>query len=245
MANPQPPNQILAGIDVAVLSGGLGTRLRPAVADLPKILAPVGGRPFFDIMADWLSRFGVRRMVLCLGYKADAVTRHIETVNRKDIEFVPVVEPEPMGTGGAIRHARRFLRTDPIMVVNGDSWVDADLGEFLAFHRRQGSLASLVCVDVDDSSRYGRVEVGDNGMIERFIEKEPGNPRPGLINAGVFLLSQKALDRLEMWETISLERDFLQRLSRGELAGFICRGSAFVDIGTPSSLAEAEHIIEY
>lgn len=233
----------LAAIDVAILAGGLGTRLRPAVSDVPKVLAPVDGRPFLDILADWLARQGARRLVLCLGHLADKVIAHIADRPRSPLSMVPVVEPEPLGTGGALVFARPQLRSDPVMVLNGDSWIAADLGAFLAFHQKEKVLASVLCVEVPDASRYGRIELTAEGRVSRFIEKEPGPARAGLINAGVYLLAHEALEQLHRMRCRSLERDFLQNCAPGTLAAFVCRDASFVDIGTPESLAGAAGII--
>ncbi len=234
----------LGAIDVAVLAGGLGTRLRPAIGDhVPKVLAPVQGRPYLDLLLDWLVRQGVARVVLCLGHLSEPVIRHLGSLDTL-LRVVPVVEPRPLGTGGAVTFARPHLASDPVMVMNGDSWVEADLAAFLRFHTGRAAFASLVCVEVDDAGRYGSVEVGADLTVARFAEKDPGSARPGLVNAGIYLLSRAALDHLAAAGAASLERDFLQRLPAGSLHAFVCRGARFVDIGTPASLEQAGTTIE-
>jgi mannose-1-phosphate guanylyltransferase len=233
----------LAGIDVAVLAGGLGTRLRSVIGDeLPKVLAPVGDRPFLDVMVDWLNGYGARRLVLCLGHLADRVVGHVAAMPKSAIEIEAVIEPKPLGTGGALRFAAPHLTSDPVMVMNGDSWIDADLADFVHQHRARNRYLSMLCVDVPNASRFGRVEVDANGLVTRFAEKED-LARPGLINAGIYLLSQAAFADLARCEGPSFERDFLQLAADGRLAAHVCEGASFIDIGTPDSFAQAAQVI--
>jgi mannose-1-phosphate guanylyltransferase len=241
MSAGSPP--ALAAVDVAVLAGGLGTRLRSVLGDeLPKVLAPVGGRPFLEVIAGWLGSYGARRLVLCLGHLAGAVVAHARAMDGCGLEIVPVVEPRPLGTGGALRFAAGHLTSDPVLVMNGDSWVDADLAAFVAGHRAAGAFLSMLCVEVPDASRYGRVDLAADGTVARFREKEP-DARPGLINAGLYLLSRAALEELEAAQAHSLERDFLQRQAAGRVRAHVSPGGGFIDIGTPESLARAGAVI--
>jgi NDP-sugar pyrophosphorylase family protein len=227
----------LAACDAFVLAGGLGTRIRPVLGDVPKLLAPVGDRPFLSLMIDWLRRFGVRRLVLGLGHRAEAVGDWLRRHPPADLAVEIVVEPRPLGTAGALRFARARLRSDPVLVMNGDSFVDADLGAFLAAHRASGARASLLCAEVDDAGRYGRVAARD-GRIDRFVEKDEGFHGRALINAGVYCLSAALLDEIAAGVAVSLERDVFERLPAGTLAGHAGR-FPFIDIGTPESLARA------
>jgi mannose-1-phosphate guanylyltransferase len=234
----------LAGVDVAVLAGGLGTRLRSVLGDdLPKVLAPVGGRPFLDVLAEWLGGYGANRLVLCLGHLAAPVVAHAQTLTRPDFEIKAVIEPAPLGTGGALRHAASELRSDPVLVMNGDSWVDADLAGFVAAHRARGAFLSVLCVEVPDASRYGRVEIDAGGAIRRFVEKDPQS-QPGVINAGLYLLSKAALEALCAADGPSFERDFLQAATDGRVVAHLCAGAKFIDIGTPESFHGAASVID-
>lgn len=236
-------NSALTGIDVAVLAGGLGTRLRSVLGDeLPKVLAPVGGRPFLDAMVAWLDGYGARRLVLCLGHLAHKVVAHVQGMGHTHLKVETVIEPKPLGTGGALRFASAHLQSDPVLVMNGDSWVDADLSAFVASHRDGNAFMSVLCVRVPDASRYGRVDVDAAGAVIRFSEKE-AVVRPGLINAGLYLLSQAALAELGRTEGPSFERDFMQCLTDGRVMAHVCEGAGFIDIGTPDSLARAGGVI--
>lgn len=232
----------LFGIDVVVLAGGLGTRIRGVLGDTPKVLAPINGRPFLDHLLDHLAALGAGRAILLLGVGADKVSAHLDR-RSPPLPVIPVIEPAPLGTGGALRHALPNLTSDPVMVMNGDTWLETDFAAFLAEHRRAARPVSLLCVQVDDISRYGAVELAESGTVTRFAEKAPGRNGPGLINGGALLLSRQALDRLAAGSGPSLETDFLGQLPPGWIHGWRAEGAAFIDIGTPDSLAEAGGVL--
>ncbi|HXY99080.1 MAG TPA: sugar phosphate nucleotidyltransferase [Stellaceae bacterium] len=234
-ARPEPG---LSGIDVAVLAGGLGTRVATALGELPKILAPAGGRPFLEHLLDWLQAQGVRRVVLCLGHRAAPVLDHLRRAPRAGLDVVCSVEPEPLGTAGALAHARPLLRSDPVLAMNGDTLAQVDLAAFLAaFHARRAGVA-LVGAAVDEPGRYGRMEIGEDGRVMRFREKEDAGAPPYWISAGIYLLGRQALDEIAALGKGSLERDFLERRPAGSIHAFRIAGR-FLDIGTPETLALA------
>jgi len=230
-----------ADIDVAILAGGLGTRLRDAIGALPKVLAPVAGKPFLDILLDRITQQGFRRVVLLLGYRADAVTAHLAHHPRRDLTIETAVEPIPLGTAGALRAALPLLRSDPVLVLNGDSFVTFDTAALLDAYRREAPPAALICVEVPDASRYGALEVDAASRVLRFLEKRPSGG-PGLINAGVYLLGGDFLDALARSDGASFERDMLERQPPGRLLAVRISGT-FLDIGTPESLALAPAVL--
>ena len=151
-----------------------------------------------------------------------------------------MIEPQPLGTAGAIRFARRELRSDPVLTVNGDSFVSADICAFVDYHRAAGALGSIVCTELDDTGRYGHVQLDHHGHIDRFIEKDASFHEPALVSAGLYLLSANLLDDITAGTATSLEHDVFERLPPGSLAAFTGR-FAFIDIGTPESLSLAGH----
>ncbi len=230
----------LANIDVAVLAGGLGTRIRGVLGDTPKVLAPIAGRAFLGHLLDYLSTYGSRRVVLCLGHLADRVTAWLARGDSAGtIDVVCQIEPRPLGTAGALGYVRKELRSSTILVVNGDTFLDADLRAFIASHRLSGAEASVLCVTVEDASRFVRVEIGPDSRVRRFMDKVPG---AGTINAGVYLFSAAFLDRFIAAGAVSLERDVLEKLPSGTLNAHVAK-ARFLDIGTPESLATAASVI--
>jgi mannose-1-phosphate guanylyltransferase len=226
----------LAQIDLAILAGGLGTRLRPVLADRPKILAPIEGRPFIEYMFRWLASFGASKVVLCLGHLAEKVIEHIETTP-PPFDVRVSVETEPAGTAGALRLARRFLTSDPVLVLNGDSFVNVDMRTALAFHRARMPAGTIICTEVEDASRFGKVEVDAEGRILNFAEKTPTSG-PGLINGGIYIFSAGFLDEICDSGARSLEHDILAKQPSGRLLAYAGR-FRFVDIGLPEALRSA------
>ncbi|CAA7627640.1 Nucleoside-diphosphate-sugar pyrophosphorylase [Candidatus Terasakiella magnetica] len=235
---------MLKTIDIVVLCGGLGTRISAVLGDTPKILAPVDGHPFLAILAGWLKGFGARRLVLCIGHLAHKVTAYLAATPLTDMAVATSIEAQPLGTGGALRQAMPLLTSDPVMVMNGDSWISADLGAFAADFHASGAEIAMLCVAVDDARRFGRVEMDAGGRVSAFAEKDAAHTGPGLINAGIYLFSQAALADLAATAAVSLEREFLATRPAGAIRAFVPDGARFIDIGTPESLAQAVEIID-
>lgn len=236
--------QCLSALDVLVLAGGLGTRIQPMLGDTPKLLAPVSGRPYLVFMLDWLRRFGAKRVVLGLGHRAQAIIDFLERGKsvHDDLTIVTVREPRPLGTAGAVRFARPNLGTDPVLIMNGDSFADADLCAFVEHHQTTKARATLLCAEVDDVGRYGRVELDGGGRIRGFIEKDPNFHGSGVVNAGIYLFSASLLDEIAAGQASSLEREVFTCAPAGSLDAFVGR-FPFIDIGTPESLVLAERVI--
>jgi D-glycero-alpha-D-manno-heptose 1-phosphate guanylyltransferase len=222
----------------AILAGGLGTRLRPAVADRPKVLASVGGRPYLTYLLGQLARASVREAVLLIGYRGEQVREMIGN-SYEGMRLRYSVEESPLGTAGALRRALPLLTTPTVLLLNGDSFCDADLDGFRLFHRENCAAASLVLTRVSDTSRFGRVEVLRSGRVERFEEKGSARGR-GWINAGIYLVERERIAALPPSQPLSLERDALPAwIAEGCVFGFRHEG-CFLDIGTPESYGEAE-----
>ena len=236
--------QCLAALDVFVIAGGLGSRISPLLGATPKLLAPIAGRPYLAYLLDWLRRFGARRIVLGLGHQAQAVVDFLDrdTSAAAGLDVVPVIEPRPLGTAGAVRFARAQLRSDPVLIMNGDTFADADLCALVAHHRGAGAKATLLCVEVDDAGRYGRVEFDAGGRIRGFIEKDVNFHGVSPISAGVYVFSAALLDEIAAGGATSLEHDVFAAAPPGSFAAYAGR-FAFIDIGTPESLKAAERVI--
>lgn len=240
MIESRTSSKCLESIDVAILAGGLGTRIKSVLGDTPKVLAPIDGRPFLDILLDQLQGFGARRVVLCLGHLAKRVVDHIEVHPREDMEIVPVIEFEPLGTAGALRLAREKVGSDPVMAMNGDTFVNTDLCRFVQAYRESKAGLGILCARVQDRERYASIEVDEAGVIRKFVEKNPELTGGGIVNAGVYLFSSAMLDTLVESSGPSLETDFLATRPVGTVKAWIPDGG-FIDIGTPESLLRASN----
>lgn len=214
-----------------ILAGGLGTRLREVVADRPKVLAVVNGRPFLACLLDRLIDAGIRRVVLCTGYMAELV-RDTFGDSYRGMVLCYSREVAPLGTGGALRLALPLIDSDPVLVLNGDSFCDADLGLFARQHLAAAALASLVLVKVKDIARYGAVDVDEAGSVSSFREKGSQSGE-GMINAGVYLLARSVIAAIPEGKPVSLEREVFPVLIGGGLSGFL-QPARFIDIGIPA-----------
>lgn len=214
-----------------ILAGGLGTRLREVVADRPKVLAEVNGRPFLACLLDRLVDAGIRKVVLCTGYMAEQVSETFG-ISYRGIELLFSKEDKPLGTGGALRQALPLITSDPVLVMNGDSFCDADLGLFAHQHKSGAAQVSLVLTHVDDVARYGAVDVNGMGCVVSFKEKG-SQSGAGMINAGIYLLTRQVIESISPGIPVSLERDVFPRLIENGLYAF-SQQSRFIDIGIPS-----------
>jgi D-glycero-alpha-D-manno-heptose 1-phosphate guanylyltransferase len=220
-----------------ILAGGQGTRLRQVVSDRPKVLAPVLGRPFILFLLDQLAEAGLRQVVVSTGYLAAMVEEAIgPTYRGMAVSFSR--EDAPLGTGGGLALAARRVRTPHILALNGDSYMDAHFGPYLAWFGMNRPLAALLLARVPDASRFGRVELAPDGSVKSFVEKG-GDSGPGLINAGAYLLPTDLLAVLPADRMLSVEREVFPTLIGQGLWGYAHPGE-FIDIGTPESYARAE-----
>ncbi len=218
-----------------ILAGGLGTRLRSVVSDRPKPMALVHGKPFLEILVQSLCDKGVDEIVLLTGYQSEWIEAHFRSWTKPRVWISR--EQVPLGTGGAVKYAAHFA-TDPTLLVNGDTFFDVDMAVLLSQHHRKRLAATLSLTEVWDASRYGSVLVDGKGMVVRFEEKADHLEGPGLINAGVTLLSLEAIRNLPSGRPFSMENEVFPDLAdQRQLAGSVQEG-AFFDIGTPDSYRE-------
>lgn len=227
-------------MDAIVLVGGLGTRLRSLITDVPKPMAPVGSVPFLDILLEkLLAHTIVDRVVLAVGYKREVVKNYFgdRVYNRK---IVYAVEKSPLGTGGGILNALAHTRSREVLVLNGDTLFDVDIHSMVESHRQRQADLTLALKPMRDFSRYGTVGLEEDGCITGFEEKQ--YRREGLINGGVYLLNQTLFDGLPapLPHKFSFETDFLEvYLNQLRVYGFVSP-SYFIDIGVPEDYRRAQ-----
>ena len=222
--------------DVVILCGGLGKRLRACVSDRPKPMADVQQRPFIQILIEQFRSFGFRRFVLCTGYMSEVVKTYFSDY-AGDVEIIISEEPMPLGTAGAIHHARRFINSDPFVVTNGDSFCAVPLDSYCSFHAARGAEMSMVVTETDQPEDYGSVGIDQTGRVTYFQEKT--GTQLGLMNAGIYLLQKHVFQYIPEGASCSLERDVFPRLVGRCFYAFVNDAPVF-DIGTPERLARAE-----
>ena len=220
-----------------VLAGGLGTRLQPRFGELPKPLAPIGGRPFLARQLEWLAGHRIREAVILAGHGA-ARLRAVLGERTAGVRLEWSEEPEPLGTGGALRLAAPFV-DGPALVVNGDTLAEGDPWALERDRWERGAMAAVALYQVQDARARGRVETAADGRIARFVEKDDAWSGAAWVNGGVYAFSP-ALWRVLPPGVSSLERDVLPGLATlGVLHGRLCEGR-FWDIGTPEDWERAE-----
>lgn len=228
----------LANVTVAILTGGLGMRLRPIVSGKPKALAEIHEKPFLEYLLAQLSAFNFKNVVLCTGYLGDQIKEKFGN-SYKSLSLSYSQESSPLGTGGAVRLALPLLQSEIVMVMNGDSYCDADLKKFCQFHLEKRADSTILLTKVSNTSRYGSVEVRKDGQIIRFQEKKE-NGGAGFINAGIYLFKRALLLQIPQKGAVSFEKEIFPNWIGKNLYGFKSKGK-FIDIGIPEAYSEAEH----
>jgi len=226
--------------EAIILAGGLGTRLRSVVSELPKSMAPVAGQPFLAYLLHFLETQGVRRVVLAVGYRKESICEFFGSrFGGLAVDYS--IEDEPLGTGGAIRQAVNFAREAQLFVLNGDTFLRLDYAQFAAAAQRHPSVPLTVALRrVPDTSRYGAVLLS-GGRIRGFTAR--GDAGPGLINGGCYVVHRDIFDRYPMPQKFSWEKDFLEaRAEEIQPIAFEC-DAEFIDIGVPEALEQAQSVI--
>lgn len=224
-------------MEVIILAGGLGTRLRSVVSEVPKCMAPVGGKPFLWYLLKYLSAYDVQKVILSVGYLKEVIYQWIE--ENKDsfpFEFIFAIEDQPLGTGGGIKLALSKAKGDNVYVLNGDTFFDVDLRELLTRHAQSISPITMALKPMCDFDRYGSVILNDN-KIEQF--KEKCFCKKGLINGGVYLVRRNAQLFEGLPQKFSFETAVLEaHCKKGKLQGVVQDGY-FIDIGIPNDYQRA------
>lgn len=218
-----------------ILAGGLGTRLKHLVPDLPKPMAPVCGKPFLVYILDLLAKNGFSSVILSVGYKHEQIESFFGH-RYNNLEITYSVENEPLGTGGAIKKALEKSSSGEVFVINGDTYFAVDFQGMEQFHREKKAVMTMALKPMESYSRYGSVEFNEN-YIEQFKEKMPTSK--GYINGGVYLLQTHKLPLSEWPEKFSFEQDYLEKeVARQLFAPFISK-TYFIDIGVPEDFMKA------
>lgn len=225
-------------MEAIVLAGGFGTRLRQVMANVPKPMAPIAGRPFLEILLGSLAQKGFSRVVLSLGFMAENISGHFGH-RYAGLDLAYVVEDTPLGTGGATRLASAARTQDHVFVFNGDTYLDLEV-DLLERQWQAKRHPIVVGRQVPDTTRYGRLIV-EGDRITRFAEK--GMTGPGLINAGCYVLATDTLARFPLNKPFSIETDYLvPEVACATVEVFVTEGM-FIDIGIPEDYARAQTLL--
>jgi NDP-sugar pyrophosphorylase family protein len=237
-----------------ILLGGKGTRLQGLYPDRPKALAPVAGRPFLEWQLAWLARHGICDVHLAAGHLAQAIRDWVASIPLTRIvdasreicglkgQVTISVEPQPLGTGGGLKFTEPFVRTDPFLILNGDSLLpNLDFSAFEDASPTPGTLVTLAVTRIESAGRYGTVEFDARKRVTAFREKAAHTG--GWINGGVYLARRTLLSRIEPGKTASLETDVFPALcAEGQLGVFLAE-PPLLDMGTPDGIQAMEQYL--
>jgi D-glycero-alpha-D-manno-heptose 1-phosphate guanylyltransferase len=226
-------------MDVIILAGGLGTRLRSVVNEIPKCMAPIGGKPFLYFLLRYLAKYTeLSTIVLSVGYLREIVIDWIQEHHKEfPFTFDFAMEETPLGTGGGIRFALQKTESKDVLVVNGDTFFDVNISQFYQFHTSVQASISIALKPMREFDRYGTVSMDENHIIHSFNEKQ--YCRSGLINGGMYFINKNRCSLDHLPEKFSFETEVLQsQVKKGNFYGFI-DDNYFIDIGIPADYAKA------
>lgn len=227
-------------MEAIVLAGGLGTRLRSIVPELPKPMAPIGDRPFLALLLDYLARQGICRVILSVGYRREIIRSYFGG-RFGSLPLAYAVEETPLGTGGAIRLALDKAEEEKIFIVNGDTFLALDYPSLYRNHTTTGADLTMAVRHVNDVTRYGQAVFEDSRLSSL-----DGNPSvgPGWVNAGVYCVNRNLFSAHALPAHFSFERDFLARQLEAIHALAFPTDAYFIDIGVPDDYRRAQRELE-
>jgi mannose-1-phosphate guanylyltransferase len=225
-------------VQAVILVGGEGTRLRPLTSTVPKPVVRLVDRPLIVFMLEWLRRHGVDEVVLCCGFLPTKIEDVLGDGSALGLRLHYIAEPEPLGTGGALKFAESHL-DDRFLMLNGDVLTDLDLTAQIAQHEATGAQGTLALVGVDDPTAYGLVRLAGDNSVREFVEKPSADEvDTNLISAGAYVLERSVVDRIAPGRNVSIEREVWPALVGDGLYGFPCE-AYWSDIGTPERYLQA------
>lgn len=227
-------------MDVIILTGGKGTRLRSKIKDIPKTMADVNGKPFLEWTLEWLSKFNVKNVILAVGYKKEYIKEYFGD-KYQNIKIIHSEEDEPLGTGGAIKKALMRSSEKNVIAMNGDVFARVDLEKIFEQHVKSDSIMTIAIKEMYNFDRFGVVKF-ENDRITKFEEKK--YVEKGFMNTGVYVINRNIFDNKINQDSFSIENDYLNKyVALDKISPFIYDGQ-FVDIGIPEDYERIKGIIK-
>ena len=225
-------------MEAIILAGGLGTRLRDAVPDLPKCMAPVAGRPFLFHVINYLRSQGIEKFIFSLGYKHEVIEEYLNA-KLSTLNYQCSIEEEPLGTGGAIQLALNKATEKNVVIANGDTLFKANLHEAALFHSHSNAECTLLLKPMTNFDRYGVVELTEDQLVKNFQEKQ--FYKEGTINGGLYILNINKFSDEEFPSKFSFETDYLEKLYKERRIYGQVQDKYFIDIGIPEDYNQANN----
>ena len=227
--------------EAIILAGGMGTRLKEVVPDLPKCMAPVAGKPFLHYVISYFSKQGIEKFIFSLGYKHEIIQEYVAS-EFDNIQYLFSVEEKPLGTGGAVNLACMQASEKTVLVLNGDTFFKIDIDKLASFHHMCGADCTLSLKPMKQFQRYGVVSLKKDYSIESFSEKK--YYEEGLINGGIYALNTKKFQSENLPEIFSFERDYLEAFYKERRMYGVIQDEYFIDIGIPNDYRRAQEEID-
>jgi D-glycero-alpha-D-manno-heptose 1-phosphate guanylyltransferase len=223
-------------VEAIILVGGLGTRLKDVLRDIPKSMALLNNQPFLNYIFNYLNKNNIRKAILATGYLHDKIRDYYGN-SYKDIKIEYSVESKPLGTGGAIKKALGKACSENVLIMNGDTFFDVNIAEMMVVHQSNHADLTMALKPMNNILRYGIVKI-DNSRVISFEEKKKKDH--GYINGGVYLAKKNLFDRFDLPDKFSFEEDFLKKFTlKLEIHAFIS-DTYFIDIGLPEDYQKAQ-----
>ena len=222
---------------IIILAGGLGTRLRSVVSDLPKCMAPVNGKPFLSYVIEYFQQQQISNFIFSVGYKHEAIAEYLSD-QLSTVNYQLSIEEEPLGTGGAIKKACSLVNNKNVLVTNGDTLFKANASTLQSFHQQKNADCTLALKAMKNFDRYGVIELNQDDSIKSFNEKK--YYESGLINGGLYMLNVESFLKQSFPEKFSFETAYLEKFYNQHKMFGLIQDEYFIDIGIPEDYARAE-----
>lgn len=227
-------------MDVIILSGGLGTRLKTVVKEIPKTMALINEKPFLEYTFKYLEQFKIENIILAVGYKKEYIKQYFGNKYNK-INIYYSEENNPLGTGGAIKQAFSYSKEDNVIVMNGDIYAKVNLSELMNKHIETQSQVTIALKEMENFDRFGIVEFDKDSIITKFKEKE--FTKKGFINVGIYAMNKNIFHGLHLGKTFSIENDFFSKYTdKIKHSAYFYNGD-FIDIGIPEDYKKLQELL--
>ena len=227
----------MSSSSIIILAGGLGTRLRSVVSDLPKCMAPVNGKPFLSYVIKYFQQQGITNFIFSVGYKHEAIEEYLKK-QLSGISYELSIEEEPLGTGGAIKKACASTSNKNVFVTNGDTLFKADISLLQKLHEFKNADCTLALKPMKNFNRYGVIELSEDESIKSFNEKK--YYESGLINGGLYMLNVEHFLRTSLPEKFSFETAYLEKFYHQHKIFGLIQDEYFIDIGIPEDYEKVQ-----
>ena len=227
-------------MEAIILAGGLGTRLKSIMPDIPKPLAPINNRPFLDYLFDYLIQQNIKKVVISVYYQYELIKKQYN-FKYQNLDISYSIDSTALGTGGAIQKALEISQSSDVFIINGDTFFNIDLNQLLHEHKNKDNVITIALKPMKNFDRYGIVETDDNGQVIKLKVKQYCNY--GKIDGGIYLVNRSISDLFKNLKKFSFNDFIMTNINNLRVGSLLC-DELFIDIGTPEDFAKANLILK-